>query len=93
MSAFQSQRELALENLALRQQLATMRRQGAGPNLRAVDRLFWSVLSHMWSKWRDVLVIVNPETVIRWHRLGFKLFWRWKSRAGGHGSKRKSTSA
>jgi putative transposase len=46
-----------------------------------VDRAFWIALSHIWHRWADVLVIVKPDTVIRWHRAGFRLFWRWKSRS------------
>lgn len=93
VSVFRSQRELAIENLALRQQLATLRREGARPKLRWADRLFWAGLSRFWSRWRDALVVVSPETVIRWHRLGFKLFWRWKSRGGGRRRERRSTPA
>ena len=45
------------------------------------DRFFWVIFSHLWKNWREVLIIVKPETVIRWHRQGFKLYWRWKSKA------------
>jgi hypothetical protein len=45
------------------------------------DRAFWPVLSRLWSRWADVLVIVKPDTVVCWHRTGFRLFWRWKSRS------------
>jgi transposase InsO family protein len=71
---------LAAENLALRQQLAVLHRSLPRPKLRPRDRLFWAWLSRLWRGWRSVLVIVRPETVVRWHRLGFRLFWRWKSR-------------
>ena len=71
---------LALENLALRQQLAVLHRSAPRPKLRWRDRLFWVWLSRLWSGWREVLVLVQPETVVRWHRLGFRWFWRWKSR-------------
>ena len=74
--------ELALENLALRQQLAALRQRSKRPRLRRRDRFFWAMLSRVWSHWRSALVIVQPDTVIRWHRRGFKLFWRWKSRTG-----------
>ncbi len=57
--------DLALENLALRQQLATMKRSAKRPQLRARDRLFWVILSRFWNNWREALVIVKPETVIR----------------------------
>jgi len=45
------------------------------------DRAFWLGLSQFWSRWSDAIVIVKPDTVVRWHRTGFRLFWRWKSRA------------
>jgi len=79
---------LVTENLALRQQLVILRRNTSRPGLRDRDRLFWVVLSNLWSDWRSVLVIVKPETVIKWHRQGFKCYWRWKSRAGGVGRPR-----
>src|SRR5271165_6916806 len=71
---------LVLENLALRQQLAVLRRSVRRPKLRARDRLFWTVLSRCWGGWHGVLLIVSPATVVRWHRQGFRLYWRWKSR-------------
>jgi hypothetical protein len=73
-------REIALENLALRQQLAVFKRQCPRPRLRSTDRLFWVWLSRTWKDWRRVLVIVRPETVVSWHRKGFRLFWAWISR-------------
>src|SRR5262249_50071278 len=51
------------------------------PKLKNRDRLFWVLLSRLWNGWQSVLVIVKPETVIRWHRQGFKYYWRWKSRS------------
>ena len=72
--------DLVLENLALRQQVAAMKRYIKRPQLRSRDRFFWVLLSRFWSNWREALIIVKPETVIRWHRKGFKLFWRSKSR-------------
>ena len=63
---------LILENLALRQQLATYKRTCKRPRLRMVDRAFWVWFSKLWWKWSTALVIVKPETVIRWHRQGFK---------------------
>jgi hypothetical protein len=77
--------DLALENFALRQQLATMRRSAKRPQLRNRDRLFWILLSRFWNNWREALIIVNPDTVVRWHKKGFKLFWRFKSRSKGPG--------
>src|SRR5215468_2322873 len=72
---------LAAENLALRQQLAVLNRKIHRPQLHRRDRFFWVLLSQLWKNWREVLLIVKPETVIKWHRQGFKLYWRWKSKA------------
>jgi putative transposase len=75
-----SRASLVTENLALRQQLAVLTRSVKRPRLRRRDRLFWTWLSRFWPGWKTVLVIVKPETVIRWHRQGFRLYWRWKSK-------------
>ena len=76
--------DLALENLALRQQLVVLRRvRPKRLRLTGADRIFWAWLSLIWAHWADVLVIVRPDTVVRWHRRGFRLFWRWKSRGPG----------
>ena len=75
-----SRASLAAENLAIRQQLAVFKRSVKRPQLRRRDRIFWAWLSRLWPDWNTVLVIVKPETVIRWHRQGFRLYWRWKSR-------------
>ena len=72
--------ELAAENLALRQQLALLTERKRRPRLRTRDRIFWVWLSRLWSGWLSVLMIVQPDTVIGWHRQGFRLYWRWKSR-------------
>ncbi len=77
---FRGRAVLQLELLALRHQLATMKRISQRPSLRPTDRLVWVLLSRLLPNWRDVLVIVTPETVIGWHREGFRLFWAWKSR-------------
>ncbi len=77
--------DLVAENLALRQQLAALNRTSKRPKLKTRGRIFWVLLSKFWRKWRDVLVIVKPETVVGWHRQGFKLFWRFKSRRKGPG--------
>ena len=66
ISAFKARRELALENVALRQQLAVLRRSVKRPRLSKVDRGFWVLLRRIWTDWESVLVIVKPETVIRW---------------------------
>jgi len=70
-SALRTRADLALENLALRQQLANLRRTSSRARLRHSDRAFWLVLSRFWSRWADVLVVVKPDTVLRWHRAGF----------------------
>ena len=79
----QSRSDTALEVLALRQQVAVLRRKRPRPMLNSLDRLFWTVLRKTWARWKDVLVIVKPETVIGWHRAGFRLYWRWRSRRRG----------
>ncbi len=76
-----SRLSLAAEILALRQQVAVYQHTVKRPKLRTRDRVFWVWLSRLWSNWRSALAIVQPETVIQWHRQGFKLYWRWKSRA------------
>src|SRR5450755_1473026 len=81
-SGLRTRADLTIENLALRQQLANLRRTSGRPRLRNCDRAFWVVLSRLWSRWADVLVVVKADTVVRWHRAGFRLFWRWKSRYG-----------
>ena len=81
-SAHRTRADLALENLALRQQLINLRRTSSRARLRNCDRAFWLVLSRFWSRWADVLVVVKPDTVVRSHRAAFRLFWRWKSRSG-----------
>jgi putative transposase len=78
----------ALENLALRQQVAVFKQSVKRPRLRPRDRVFWILLSRLWKNWRSALAIVQPETVIRWHRKGFGLYWQWKSRAGKPGRPR-----
>ena len=81
-SGLRTRIDLTIENLALRQQLANLRRTSGRPRLRNSDRALWVVLSRLWSRWADALVVVKPDTVVRWHRAGFRLFWRWRSRAG-----------
>jgi hypothetical protein len=71
---------LALENLALRQQLAILKRTQKRPAINTKDRLFWVWLSRIWSEWRASLLIIKPDTVIGWHRKGFRLFWTKLSR-------------
>jgi putative transposase len=85
---FSPRLKLVAENLALRQQLAVLNRTAKRPKLRSFDRLFWVTLSCLWKNWRSALIIVKPDTVIRWHREGFRLYWRWKSRAQNSGRPR-----
>ena len=80
-SALRSKHDLMLENLALRQQLAVLTRQRARTRTKPADRLFWSWLSRYWPGWRSTLVMVQPETVIRWHRTAWRGYWTWKRRA------------
>jgi len=79
-SALEERRNLALQNLALRQQLAVLKRNQKRPTIRAKDRLFWVWLSRMWTGWRESLIIVQPDTVIKWHHKSFRLFWTKLSR-------------
>ena len=74
-SSLKSQAELARENLALRQQLAILKRERPHARLRQRDRLFWVSLSAIWQRWRESLLVVKLETVVRWHRKGFALYW------------------
>jgi transposase InsO family protein len=74
-----------LENLALRHQLGVLQRSVKRPRLTSPDRLLWAWLCEIWTDWRSALVIVKPQTVIAWHRKGFRLFWTWKIRRGKPG--------
>jgi hypothetical protein len=71
--------ELAAENLALRQQVVVLQRGGKRAKITRRVRIFWVGLSRVWRKWRSALAIVQPSTVVKWHRQGFKLYWRWRS--------------
>jgi putative transposase len=82
-ASLKSQRELALENLALRQQLAVVHRKTKRPKLTKADRAFWVALCRLWPDWQNALILVKPQTVIRWHRKGFRLYWTWNSRNRG----------
>ena len=81
-------RDLVLENVALRQQLAVYQRKGNRPQLNAADRLLWVWLSRWWPRWRSALYIVQPETVIRWHRNAWKRHWTRKSQHRSRGRPR-----
>jgi hypothetical protein len=80
-AAMRCRHDLATENLTLRQQLALIKYQC--PRLTDTDRTFWVLLSRIWSDWHVSLHIVKPETVVRWHRQGFRYYWRWKIRHRG----------
>jgi putative transposase len=80
---FRSRTDTALEVLALRQQVAVLKRKRPRPKLNSLDRLFWTALRQCWPSWTDVLVLVKPATVIDWHRTGFRLYWRWRSQPRG----------
>ncbi len=80
---FRSRAALELEVIALRHQLAVLRRQRPGrPRLFSLDRLLWVWLYRVWPRCLDVMVLVKPATVVQWHRQGFRLYWRWRSRSG-----------
>ena len=72
-------RAVALENLAVRQQLATLTRTVKRPQLRMRDRLFWILLAKGWQEWRTAVIIVQPDTVVRWHRQWLRRQWTWGS--------------
>lgn len=79
---FRSRHDLGLELCALRQQVGVLKRKNLRPRLGRWDQLFWLALRRLWSKWADALVVVKPETVVRWPRRGFRLYWRFLSRRG-----------
>jgi putative transposase len=87
-AVFKPTARLIAENLCLRQQLVVLKRRQKRPSLLDPDRRFWVLASRSFTGWRDVLLIVQPNTVIRWHRKGWKAHWRWRSRqrkGGGRG--------
>lgn len=69
-----SREEQAIVELALRQQLAIYDYDRPRPRLSPIDRTFWVMLSRIWPRWKDHLVVVRPETVVRWHRNGFRRY-------------------
>src|SRR5215469_10577937 len=83
-AAVRERRDLALENLALRQQLAVLKRKGV-PRLRRNDRWFWVVFSRLWASWRRALHMVNADAVVGWQRKGFRAYWATisQSKSGG----------
>jgi hypothetical protein len=83
--AFRGHRELVLENLALRQQLTTVKRTTKCPHLHTRDRLFWITLARIWRNWRTALVLVQPDTVVRWHRDWLRRRWTRRSKPRPNG--------
>src|SRR5712692_12083398 len=75
-----SRNSLGLEILAFRQQLNVLKRKNPRPRLSPWDQVLWVFLRRVWSRWAEVLVVVKPETVVRRHRAGFRLYWRFLSR-------------
>ena len=73
---------LALENVALRQQVAVLQRSVKRAKIHDSDRVFWILIRRMLKNWRETLLIVRPETVIKWHRKGWRYYWRRKSQRG-----------
>ena len=77
---FRSRYNLSLEIIALRQQLGVLKRKHPRPRLQTRDRMVWILLRRIWPSWSNALIIVKPQTVVAWHRAGFRLFWRIRSR-------------
>src|SRR4051812_16773538 len=85
-SMLKTSAQLRLENLALRQQLTVLRRSAPKRlKLTRADRIFWVWLRRLWSDWKSALMIVKAETVVAWHRKGFRLFWKWRIHRGKPG--------
>ena len=82
LALFRNRQDQAIVELALRQQLAVYAQSRPRPRLSPLDRAFWVVLSQLWPRWKDHLVVVRPETVVRWHRQGFRRYWRSISTPG-----------
>src|SRR5215470_3328347 len=88
---FTGHKQVALENIALRHQLAVLTREKKRPRLRDRDRLFWIALKKLWKDWRTALIFVQPETVTEWQRNRFKRYWRQLSQRKGPGRPRVSS--
>jgi len=80
LDVVRSRRELIIENAVLRHQVNVLRRCSKRPTLHLAARLTLLIGARLLSSWRRAIVIVQPETVLRWHRTGFHLFWRRRSR-------------
>jgi transposase InsO family protein len=88
-AAFRPRVVLIAENLCLRQQLLVLQRRHPQPRLRNADRRFWIIASRWFGGWHGSLLIVKPETVLRWHRRGWRAYWSWRSRRQrGRGGRR-----
>jgi putative transposase len=87
ISAFCSRQDLILENLALRQQLLGLHAKRPRRRLSVKQKLFWVALRKLWQGWKQPLVLVTPRTVVEWHRAGFRLYWKWLSRAQRRGGR------
>ena len=81
LRSFRARRSLLLENLVLRQQLVALKRRRPRPRLFVFDKIFGVLARRFWSGWKQALIVVSPETVVRWRRLGFTLYWRVISKA------------
>ena len=88
---FRSRTSLIAENLCLRQQLLVLHRKHKRPRLQDSDRRFWILASRWLPRWQEPLLIVTPETVLRWHRKGWKAWWRWRSRPRGRSGRKPVT--
>ena len=82
LALFRNRQDPTVVELALRQQLAAYAQSRPRPRLSPLDRAFWVVLSQLWPRWKGHLVVVRPETVVRWHRQGFRRYWRSISTPG-----------
>ena len=89
VSAFRAREDLVLENLALRHQLLALHALRPRHQFPALHKLFWVALRTCWSGWKKPLVLVTPRSVVNWHRAGFRLYWRWVSRAGQIGGRKR----
>jgi hypothetical protein len=78
-----NRRDHIFENFALRQQLTVLKRPRSRPALNLFDKFFWVAISRLWSQWKQSIIVVTPETVVRWHRAGFRVYWRLISRVRG----------
>ncbi len=79
-NALRARQDVELENLALRHQLAVLMRSARRPRLEPADRLLWCWLSRRWSGWRSAVIVIKPDTIVRWHRRAWRRYWSWRSR-------------